>query len=124
MASLGMGNSHPLTVEKIDEVVLPERIGNYAYGYLNNQGRFVVRYIGRSDSDLRERIKHGVDDMRIDSSLRYECFKFSYAESVKEAYEKECHNYHDFGGDRGFLCNEIHPAKPEEYDGFCPICGQ
>lgn len=124
MASLGMGISHPLIAEKIDEVVLPERIGNYAYGYLNNLGRFVVRYVGRSDSDLCERLKHGIADMEMDPSRRYECFKFSYAESAREAYEKECHNYHDFGGDQGLLCNEIHPAKPEDYDGFCPICGQ
>ena len=123
MASLGMGNPHPLTIDEIDKVVLPEKIGNYAYGYLNNQGQFIVRYVGRSDTDLRERLRHGVDDMENDSSCRYECFKFSYAESVNEAYEKECHNYHDFGGDGGRLCNEIHPAKPEGYGGGCPECG-
>ncbi len=123
MATLNMGISFDLTYEVIDKVVAENRIGNYAYGYLDNRGVFIVLYVGRSDNDLRERIKHGIKDMQEDSSLRYERFKFSYAESVEEAYEKECRNYHDFGGDEGKLHNTVHPAKPVNYRGTCPICG-
>lgn len=122
MASLSMGISYDLTYDEVDRVVASGHIGNYAYGYLNDKGFFIVRYVGRSDTDLRERIKHGIEDMNADPNCRFERFKFSYAKSVGEAYEKECKNYHDFGGDRGFLKNRVHPAKPDGYVGSCPIC--
>ena len=88
MASLNMGFSYALTNEEIERIVGENRIGNYALGYLNAKATFIVRYVGRSDTDLRERIKHGIVDMEADSSCRYERFKFSYAENVHEAYEK------------------------------------
>ncbi len=124
MASLNMGFSFCLTNEVIDKVVAPNRIGNYAFGYLNAQATFIVRYVGRSDTDLRERLKHGIADMEVDPDCRYERFKFSYAATAKEAYEKECYNYHDFGGDKGKLRNINHPTKPKGYDGGCPVCDE
>lgn len=117
-----MGISYDLTYDEIDRLVAVGRKGNYAFGYLDERGVFIVRYVGRSDTDLRERIKHGITDMDADPSCRYERFKFSYAATAKEAYEKECQNYHDFGGDEGLLLNQNHPAKPEGYTGNCPIC--
>ena len=124
MATLNMGISYDLTYDEIDRLVLKNSIGNYAYGYLNDKGVFIVCYVGRSDNDLKERIKHGIEDMKADPTCRYERFKFSYADSIREAYEKECQNYHDFGGEEGYLRNEVHPAKPEQYEGICPICGK
>lgn len=124
MATLNMGFSYDLTYDVIDRVVQEGRIGNYAYGYLDNRSVFIVLYVGRSDSDLKERIKHGIIDMKGNPMLRYERFKFSYANSVNEAYEKECRNYHDFGGEENVLYNEVHPAKPEGYEGKCPVCGK
>lgn len=124
MASLNMGISYDLTYDEIDRLVAEGRKGNYAFGYLDERGVFIVRYVGRSDTDLRERIKHGITDMETDPTCRYERFKFSYAETDKEAYEKECQNYHDFGGPEGFLVNKKHPDKPEGYTGICPICGE
>ena len=124
MASLNMGISYNLTYDEIDRLVLENSIGNYAYGYLNDKGVFIVCYVGRSDSDLKERIKHGIEDMKADPTCRYERFKFSYANSIQEAYEKECRNYHDFGGEEGYLRNKEHPAKPDRYEGTCPICGR
>lgn len=124
MATLNMGISYNLTYDEIDRLVLENSIGNYAYGYLNDKGVFIVCYVGRSDTDLKERIKHGIEDMKADPTCRYERFKFSYADSIQKAYEKECQNYHDFGGVEGYLRNEVHPAKPESYEGSCPICGK
>jgi len=124
MASLNMGISYDLTYDEIDRLVAKGRKGNYAYGYLDERGIFIVRYVGRSDTDLKERIKHGITDMETDPTCRYERFKFSYAETVQEAYEKECQNYHDFGGAEGFLLNKRHPDKPEGYTVSCPICGE
>lgn len=123
MATLNMGVSYDLTYDEIDRLVAEGRKGNYAFGYLDERGVFIVRYVGRSDTDLRERIKHGITDMESDPTCRYERFKFSYAETVKEAYEKECQNYHDFGGAEGLLVNKNHPDKPEGCSSGCPICG-
>lgn len=122
MATLSMGRSYELTYDEIDNNIQSGRIGNYAYGYINDKGLFVVRYVGRSDTDLKDRIKHGIADMEADSTCRYERFKFSYADSIVEAYEKECRNYHDFGGHRGLLVNQKHPAKPEGIECVCPVC--
>lgn len=122
MATLDMGISYDLTYDEIDRVVVDGRIGNYAYGYLNERGVFIVCYVGRSDDNLRTRIRHGVEDMKKDPSCRFERFKFSYASTIEEAYLKECRNYHDFGGEEGYLRNTNHPARPEGYEGNCPIC--
>lgn len=124
MASLDMGISYDLTYDEIDRVIEDNKIGNYAYGYLDNRGVFIVLYVGRSDSDLKERVKHGITDMQNDPTLRYERFKFSYADTIIEAYEKECKNYHEFRGEEGKLNNKEHPAKPEDYNVICPICKQ
>lgn len=124
MATLNMGISYNLTYDEIDRLVLENSIGNYAYGYLNDKGLFIVCYVGRSDTDLKERIKHGIEYMKANPNCRYERFKFSYADSIQEAYEKECQNYHDFGGEEGYLRNKEHPSKPDRYEGTCPICGR
>ena len=50
-ASLDMGEYHPLTRHKIDELVTRGSPGNYALGYLDG-GTFVPFYVGRSDADL------------------------------------------------------------------------
>jgi len=44
---------------------------------------------------------------------------FSYAESVKDAFEKECRDYHEFGGSDK-LDNEEHPKCPDGMDWKCP----
>lgn len=124
MANLNMSGPFVLTDEEITKRVEEGKKGNYAYGYINDKGVFIVMYVGRSDSDLRKRIAHGISEYADNSSLRYEYFKFSYASSAKEAYEKECRNYHEFRGDEGLLINDIHPATPDGCDCRCPICGQ
>ena len=114
MATLGMNGPYSLTKEDIDQRIPVGSIGNYAYGYKNNNGTFIVKYVGRSDTDLNDRIKHGIGT--------YKLYKYSLAKNVKEAYEKECKNYHDFGGMEGKLDNDIHPAKPNNKDYECPYC--
>jgi hypothetical protein len=50
-----------------------------------------------------DRVGNGADDS-------YTRFAFSYAGSAEAAFEKECRNYHDFGGSDG-LDNEGHPES-------------
>ena len=114
MASLGMGSAYPLTNAKIDEVVTRVSAGNYALGHTS--GNFMVKYVGRSDSDLKAELKARLNP-------KYQQFKFIYAASPTAAYEKESRNYHDFGGSAK-LDNEIHPAKPPVFPlSPCPVAG-
>jgi hypothetical protein len=108
-----MDGPFELNADSIDAVVPKNIIGNYALGNLSeDKKKFIVGYVGRSDSDLNERLKQHVGE--------YTHFKFSGATSVKEAFEKECHNYHDFTEGK---TSQIHPARPEGDDWQCPRCG-
>lgn len=109
-----MKGSYPLNKNKIDEEVAQTSAGNYALGYVNDEGTFIVQYVGRADSDINARLKQHIGE-------KYKRFKFSYATSPKAAFEKECHNYHDFGG-REKLDNEIHPDRPKNSSWKCPCC--
>ncbi|MDE5880771.1 MAG: hypothetical protein K2H60_03495 [Muribaculaceae bacterium] len=107
----------PFTYDKttIDSVI-PEGIpGNYILGDLNADGDLEVRYVGRSDSDLRTRIGHDIG--------KYSHFYFSIAESAREAYNQECLMWHQYGGEEGELDNDIHPDKPDgDHSAECYIC--
>ena len=124
MASLNMRGPFLLTDEEVNNRVEEGRMGNYAYGYVTERdGRqiFIVRYVGRSTTDLREEIKSRHKSNDKFSEVDCEYFKYSYAASEREAYEKECRNFHDFGGEQSLL-NEIHPAKPQDKSYYtCPI---
>ena len=51
-----MSGPYPLTQEDINFRIPTNRIGNYAYGHINERGSFIVQYVGRSDTDLKSRI--------------------------------------------------------------------
>ena len=116
MASLNMPNGpYNLTTDEVDKRIKVGSIGNYAYGHKKVDGTFVVEYVGRSDTDLNDRIKHGIG--------QYKMFKYSIAYTKKSAFEKECRNYHDFG-ESDTLDNIDHPDKPDFTDYKCPVCGK
>ena len=121
MKSLNMGREYQLTSDEINRRIGEEKIGNYALGYVKQDERksFIVCYVGRSDTDLKRRIKNHIGE-----NPKYQYFKFSYATSAKDAYYKECNNWHDFGGPEGLLNNSIHPDKPEGANWKCPQCGE
>ncbi len=110
-----MSGPYPFTSEKIDEVVTRTSEGNFALGYVNEKDVFMVLYVGRSDTNLNRELKKYFKP-------RYKSFKYSYASSPKAAFEKECHNYHDFGGPVGKLDNSVHPRRPDNTNWKCPCC--
>lgn len=115
MASLNMNGPHELTPQKIDGAVTQTSPGNYALGYVSDS-TFYVLYVGRSDDDVNSRLKSWVGE-----NNKYKLFKFSYATSPKAAFEKECKNYHDFGGSEK-LDNKQHPERPDGTNWECPVC--
>lgn len=114
MSKLDMMGPYELSDEMINETVRNNQIGNYALGHTNSENVFFVEYVGRSDSDVAERLRQHVGE-------KYLQFKFSYATSCKQAFEKECNNYHDFG-ENDKLDNEIHPRRPNGSMWKCPYC--
>lgn len=114
MASLDMQGSYALNNSEIDRVVTRTSPGNYALGYTRDN-TFYVQYVGRADINVNARLKQHVNE-------GYAKFMFSYATSPKAAFEKECHNYHDFGGPEGKLNNKYHPDRPANSGWKCPCC--
>lgn len=111
MASLQMDGPHALNNPEVDRQVTKKSPGNYALAWKTEDGRFVPKYVGRSDTDLNGRLKRHVGE--------YDLFKFSYASSPKAAFQEECRNYHDF---QDQLDNENHPDRPDGSNWECPIC--
>lgn len=111
MATLGMDGPYKLDTKTIDKQVARASAGNYALGS-DGDGRFRVNYVGRSDSDVGSRLKSWV------GTSSQPQFKFIYATSPKTAFEKECHNYHDFTPP----ANKSHPDRPAGSGWKCPRC--
>jgi hypothetical protein len=113
MATLEMNGPYRLDNDTINRELRTTDAGNYALGATNDKKTFEVFYVGRSDNDLTGRLRQHVGSHRE--------FKYSFALSIKAAFEKECHNYHDFGPPPD---NKAHPARPEGEDWQCPACSQ
>jgi len=103
-----------LTNENIDKVVTKTSPGVYVLDRTTGGG-FQVNYVGRAEKDLNARLKDWV-------GTKYKYFKFEYATSPKNAFEKECEIWHDYGGLEGKLDNEKHPERPDGTDWKCPKC--
>jgi len=109
--------AYPLNEDVID-LYVSEKIGNYALG-VAHKDTFAVKYVGRSDTNLNQRLKDHIGE-------EYPNFKFYYAGSPAEAYASECVDYHRFIDAVKKLDNEIHPDKPKNAPSslHCPICGR
>lgn len=112
MASLNMEGPYTLDYGTIEAKITRISSGNYALGEKNGGGTFLVGYVGRSDTDVKTRLKSWV------GKTKKPLFKFSYASSDKTAFEKECENYHDFDPPS----NDSHPARPAGTNWRCPKC--
>ncbi len=105
---------------KIDQYV-SSRSGVYCLTYTNGD-KNIVCYVGRSDNDLKARLKDHLPQNEVDSCIvgkEVDKFYFQEATSAKEAYDLECQWYHQYGPN----CNNLHPAKT--YSSWsCPVCGK
>jgi len=110
MTSTGLLGPYRLTFDGIDTAVGRKSAGVFALGHENPAGAFVVRHIGRSDADLKSRLRDyiGSDTM----------FKFRYFSTARMAFEKECELFHRFSPPG----NRIHPDRPQGTSLACPYC--
>lgn len=112
MSMIAMHSPYKLVESEIDRIITKTSPGNYVFGFIN-KNKFYVYYVGRSDNNLRDSLKKQIKEHKI--------FKFCYAKSPKEAFEKECIDFHEFGGLKK-LYNKNHPKKPKGTDLKCPVC--
>jgi hypothetical protein len=113
MASSGLYGPFALTANGVSNNVKGVGAGAYALGNTKDDGVFYIQYVGRSDDDLAARLQDHVPE-------RYQQFKYGFFKSAQEAFEKECHLYHDFNPPD----NKVHPAVPKGTECACPIgCG-
>ena len=112
LAGLGFSKTYDLTDDNIDKIAPIGLAGNYIYSEPKKAG-LNPYYIGRSDTDINDRSKHGIDEYGKVSLLS--------SKNSKESFELECLLFHRFGKDK-LLSNKIHPAKPKDTNYKCPYC--
>lgn len=131
MRSLDMDGPYPFTRKDIERVVARTGPGNFALGQMTKDKRFVVRYVGRDDGDIRRALLNclhqepqpGLLARAMGADTGNNCFKFSYAQTADAAFEKHCRTYHGFNK-KGQLHNEGHPPPPGGAPAKCPVCGE
>lgn len=98
--------------EAIRESVWDNMPGYYVLEEIEGHTRR-PRYIGRSDTNLREELIARI-------SKGYPLAEFFYTPSAEQAYYAECALYHGFCPEN--LTNENHPAMPKGVHIECPYC--
>ncbi len=114
MAYPRMYGPYNLTADNIHRYVRANAAGVFAVGYTRESGAFVVCYIGRSDTNLRDALlAYPHDEMAR--------FKWVETTSQRSAFQTQCELYHEFGG-ADSLENEEHPPRPQGSNWTCPVC--
>jgi hypothetical protein len=131
MASLDMDGPYALTVDEINRKVKMTGPGNFALGHMTRDKKFVVRFVGRDDADIRQALlgsvgresKRSLFGRILGQEMENDSFKFSYAQDADAAYEKHCRSYHGFNSNNQ-LKNDRHPKPPKGSGLKCPVCGE
>lgn len=96
----------------IRRVVSKNAIGAYRL-FKSVNGIIELAYWGRSDTSLRRRLQEH------SRNGKYTHFVIETAESVYEAFRRECRDYHlRIPG----IDNRMHPAPPKGSSYSCPYC--
>ncbi|MCX7835841.1 MAG: hypothetical protein N2450_07210 [bacterium] len=104
-----------LDIDVIEANVVRTGPGNFRLGHNDIWGQFSVRMIGRSDDDIKAELrKHAL-------KKKYTRFTFALADTIRQAYERMCKDYHKFRGN-GYLDTLKHPYAPHKHDYPCPVC--
>lgn len=107
----GFSKLHSLNNAEIDAHVASGYIGIYVLDK-DQEGPFSTDYVGRSDTDVADRLKQWVAE----GGFLY--FKVKYEATKKAAYELECQIYHTLKP----VKNKAHPDAPNGLSYTCPYC--
>ncbi len=117
MPKLDMDAPFDLKDGVIDQQVGKDVIGNFALGFINKDGKFVVKAIGRSDKDLNKEIKSarrrfsGGFFGQMFGKSKLDKFKYSLAANADSANQVESRAFENFGGPKN-LMNKEPPTPP------------
>jgi len=114
MFRLGLSKSFTFNADSIDAAVKIKAAGGFALGTVDDAGDFQPKYVGWAPDDLKGELKGLIDP-------RYTVFKYAYALTPRDAFEKICRIFHDLGGDI-ILDNTEHPPRPQRVKWRCPVC--
>jgi hypothetical protein len=109
-ARIATTRTRMLPLSKLRDAVERDSIGIYI---LSRDGTR-VHYVGRSDTDVRQRLKQSVKE-----GEGYRYFRVSYTSSARSAYYTECRLWHRHQP----VDNSIHPAVPGGQNWRCPVAG-
>ena len=101
----------PFSVTQVDTVVIYTSPGAYI---LSRDGKH-AHYVGRSDVDIRSRIKQSIQEQNCSF------FWIEYTTSPRDAYRLECEWWHKFGTPPPGNVN--HPPVPAGTSWRCPVAG-
>jgi hypothetical protein len=107
--SLARSQSYSLTTSSVTETVTQTCPGIFILGQAV-EGSFQVKYVGWDEQDVAGALKFQVG--------LYNRYKYEYAATAEEAFEKVCILYHMFMPAR----NKAHPERPGHTDAECPMC--
>jgi hypothetical protein len=110
MAETGLRGPFALTTEEVNKEVANTSPGTYALDQGHDSGGFHISYVGRSDTNVNERLLEHVG--------KYKRFKFEYYGTPREAFDKECGLYHDFNPPAKIQ----HPTRPNGSGWKCLHC--
>lgn len=106
----GLTGPFRLTFEDIERTVRVSAPGVYALGTCDMAGRFAIMSVGRSDADIKMRLREVIGAGTH--------FKFDTFATDREAFEKECELFHMIKPPGNF----IHPGRPAGSTLRCPHC--
>jgi hypothetical protein len=109
MAFAGLQGPFSLTAEAVNIKVGGKLPGTYVLGYTDEEGTFIIEYLGRSSDNVKQTLQDHLAD-------GHKQFAFEYYLSAKGAFEKECELYHEHP------VATPHPDRPEGSYWKCPKC--
>lgn len=113
MAKMEMHGPFKLTPWTIEQTIEKNVPGNFALGHYDGK-TFEAKFIGRDDRSLHHALIEQCE------KCDYSHFKANYAMDAKDAYYRQCRNYHE----NQEFADADHPPRPEGTSLVCPVCGK
>lgn len=110
MATTGLLGPFRLAYDEINKAIPRVAPGVFMLGHKGPDGRFYVGYVGRADSDIRDRLLQLIGSGNL--------FKYRCSSTTEAAFHAECELFHDFQPP----ANRMHPDRPPGTNWECPRC--
>jgi len=104
---------HTLNRKTVNQTLARRKIGTYFLGDFTPDGTFIVQYVGRSLTCIRDRLLHHA------SMTDYPAFQVHLWPSVMETFQMECLYYHHYYDQ---INNRRHPDSPRHIEIGCQYC--